>query len=244
LTICGKLIFCIYRECLKTEIKSYRATPTPQQSLLINTQRKALAESLTLHREQAVTYCPTTAAQFAMENAPSSEGAPEQLSTMLPSHYPPRSLVEHLHAAVIDTEKQLRRISCLKALQDTRGLVAQKAHYQQVKSSMSKGTVARTRAQVTMDGLNARIMHSRWQYQHSRQQLFSLGASNEDLKTLKTLKDSDLRELTALMRGDHTLGQGYRSLPWYWQIEAGTATGQVDESDVESRISREYEESG
>jgi hypothetical protein len=238
------LIPCIFRERLKTEIKSFGANPSPRQSLLINARRKALAESLTLHREQAVTYCPPTAAQLATETVSLAEGAPERLSTLLPSHFPPGALGEDTHAAVIDTEKQLRRVSCLKALQDVRGLVAQKAHYQQVKSSMSMGTVARTRAQVAMDALNGRILHARWQYQHSRQQLFTLGASSEDQRTLKTLKDTDLRELTSLMRGDHTPGQGYRSLPWYWRIETGTLIGVTDDSEVESRIAREYEESG
>jgi hypothetical protein len=196
-----------------------------------------------LHREQVVTFCLPTAAQLASGTPSSLEGAPELLSTLLPSHFPPGSLVEHTHAAVIDTEKQLRRVSCLKALQDIRGLVAQKAHYQQVKSAMSKGTVARTRAQVAMDALNARITHARWQYQHSRQQLCTLGASSEDHRTLRTLMDSDLRELTALMRGDHTPRQGYRSLPWYWRVDTGSLIGVSDGSEAESRISDEYEES-
>jgi hypothetical protein len=197
-----------------------------------------------LHHKQAVTYCLPTAAQLATETVPSSEGVPEQLSTLLPSHFPPGALGEHMHAAVIDTKKQLRCVSCLKALQDVRGLVAQKVHYQQVKSAMSMGTVARTRTQVAMDALNMRILHAHWQYQHSRQQLFTLGASSKDQRTLKTLKDTNLRELTALMRGDHMPGQGYWSLPWYWRIETGMLTGITDDSEVESRIACKYEESG
>jgi hypothetical protein len=47
------------------------------------------------------------------------------------------------------------------------------------------------------------------------------------------------------MRGDHTPGQGFRSLPWYWRVNIG-ATG--DESDnasaLEARVTCEYEESG
>jgi hypothetical protein len=191
-----------------------------------------------------MTYCLPTAAQIASKSSLPSEGALEYLSTLLPSHFPPGFLVENSHAAVIDTGKQLRRVSCLKALQDIRGLVAQKAHYNQVKSALSKGTVTRTRAQSAMDGLNTRIMHSRWQYEHSRQQLFTLGPSSADVKTLQILRDSDLRELSALMRGDHTPGQGYRTLPWYWRIETGSVAAVQDDSELESRVTREYEESG
>jgi hypothetical protein len=66
----------------------------------------------------------------------------------------------------------------------------------------------------------------------------------EDTTTFRILSDADLRELSTLMRGDHTPGQGFRSLPWYWRINIG-ATG--DESDnasaLEARVTSEYEES-
>jgi hypothetical protein len=234
----------IRRERLRTEIKSYGLSPTLRQSLMINTRRKTLADSLHVHREQATVFCSSNLTQRAFDPPQSIEGHPELLSTLLPSHFPPGSLPEHTHAPMIETEKELRRVSCLKSLQDIRSLVAQKAHYTQVKTFKTKGTVVKTRAQSAVDGLTTRMMQARWEYQHSRQQLFHLGASAEDRSTLRELNDSDLRELSVLMRGDHTPGQGFRSLPWYWRVKSETLSNPSDDvSELGARVASEYEES-
>lgn len=232
------------RQKLKRDIATLGPTPSPQQSVKIAAKRKELLQLLETHRATAMSFCPWRSEYQEQEGESKDDQQPELLSTLLPGRLPTVILRRYLDSPIIETERQLRRVSCLKALQTVRSLVAQKAHLNKAKSARAKGTQAQTRAQVLIDSVTNRLDMSRWQYTASRQSLQHLGETEGDREAFRELKESDIRDMRALLLADRQPGQGFRVLPWYWRMDLSTevALGATEKENM-SQVEAEYQQS-
>jgi hypothetical protein len=96
------------------------------------TRRKLILTRLSAHRAEGVQFChpiPSSGEPGGDEYS----GEPELMSTLLPSDFPNGALLEASHRALLESERELRRASCLKALQTLRSFAIQRAHIQQTK---------------------------------------------------------------------------------------------------------------
>lgn len=196
------------------------------------------------HRESGAKYVPHVALEQPTKASLEAQGKPEMLRTTLPSRLAKAALHGSGFERVIDCERKLRRVSCLQALQTVRAVAVQKAHLLRGKEQHLRGIIVTTRAEGAITRLATRITHARWLYTNSRKQLFLLGGNEQDDRTFRELKDSDMSGLTAALRGKDKLGDGRVQLPWYWRVSMSES--QDDSEEITSSgaaVREEYEDS-
>jgi hypothetical protein len=236
---------CRHRERLKGDIKSWGNSPTPRQSLETASRRKSLAARLVEHKGLAGRYLPAHALSTIPPPSLSQQGRPELLPTSLPSSCVGSNPVHDAQSKVQETERSLRRVHCLKALQTVRSIAVQRAHMLKGKQQHVRGVIATTRAQGLLVRLTRRLEQARWVYNNSRARLSRLGQTPQDARTFKVLKHEDLRGLTTSLQGKDSLGDGYRRMPWYWRVNLSVNQEDSDEVSIDSQsVHAEYEESG
>jgi hypothetical protein len=171
-------------------------------------------------------------------------GEPELMATMLPSDYPTGTLSQQMYNPLIEAERELRRASCLKALQTLRSFAIQRAHIKQAHHKHVRGIKATTRAATMIQRLGDRLRHAQWIYSDSRDRLVRLGMTQQDRRTYKVLSEKDFQDLLRSVKGQRSLGEGQVKLPWFWRIEP--ALNEQDDESVlssETGVSSEYEDS-
>lgn len=195
------------------------------------------------HRSAAARWCPLTGSTIADTVNEGDLGHPEHQPTLLPSSLPPSTIQSVVSGSILETERELRRVKCLKALQTLRSVAMQHAHLSNSKAKHARGIRAVTRAQDLIQRLTSKMEALRWEYTHSRARLKVLGMTKRDQKTFLSLRASDLQELRFAASKNPRLGEGRIMLPWYWRVnladEDGTSTLTREATDV----SKEYEES-
>lgn len=237
-------MFNCYRNRLKTDIKKWGADPTPRQALECAAKRKAAAARLMAHRDTALKYVPLHLVEASAQTPLENQGKPEKLGLSLPSSLAQTALRSKGYTRVKECERQLRRVSCLKALQTVRAVSIQKAHILRGRPQKKRGVIAITRSEGVLARLADRVTHARWLYTQSRAQLMRLGLTEQDRRTFRPLEDSDMKELSATLHGKDALGDGYTRLPWYWRVELSSDGGDSEQiTSTGAEVQSEYEES-
>jgi hypothetical protein len=165
------------------------------------------------------------------------------MSTLIPSDYSSISTLTGLHRNGVRTERELRRTSCLKALQTVRSLSIQQSQVTRAQSRQPCGQRSTTRSESLLDRYRLRIASARWQYENSRKRLLKLSPSPQDIRTFKELRDEDMRQLSAVLRQGRDLGQGRVTLPWYWRVSLSQNNDTDALEAAEIDIATEHEES-
>jgi hypothetical protein len=216
----------------------------PNQALQLDARRKAILSRLEAHRSQAAKYYPIPTAEELAAETRGVEGEPERMSTLIPSDYSSISTLTGLHRNAVRTERELRRTSCLKALQMVRCLSIQQAQVTRAQSRQPRGQRTSTRSETLLDRYRLRLANARWQYENSRKRLLKLTPSPQDVRTFKELRDEDMRQLSAVLRQGRDPGQGRVTLPWYWRVSLSQDHNDTDVlATTETHIATEHEES-
>lgn len=225
-------------------MRSFGKSPTPRQALETATRRKNVATLLIKHKDEALRYIPPALIQSVAAPSVSDQGKPEHLKTLLPSRLPGVASAQALFLASASSEKALRRVACLKALQSVRALTVQKTHLLKGKEQHIRGIVRTTRAEGLIKRLGDKVKHARWEYTSSRSQLIKMGLSEQDSRTFRPLTDKDMTGLTAALKGKDILGDGYAKMPWYWRVSLSVSAEDSEHiSTSGADIRKEYEES-
>jgi hypothetical protein len=210
----------------------------------LSSRRKQLLARLVAHRTAAMKFCPT-APPLLGTGSDEHAGEPELMATMLPSDYPTGSLSQQLYLPLLEAECELRRASCLKALQTLRSFAIQRAHIKQAHHKHVRGIKATTRAASIVQRLGDRLRHAQWIYSNSHERLLRLGMTHQDRRTYKVLSEMDFQDLLRSVKGQRSLGEGQVKLPWFWRIEP--SQNEQDAENVpsdETGVASEYEASG
>jgi hypothetical protein len=163
---------------------------------------------------------------------------------MLPSDFPNGVLVNPSHGALMESERELRCASCLKALQTLRSFAIQRAHIQQTQLKHASRMKSNTRANTILHRLADRLQHAQWMYTNSRDRLQRLGMTEQDKRTYKPLREQDVKDLLRSIKGQRDLGEGQVKLPWFWRIEP--SRNDLDANSLlpnETGVATEYEDS-
>jgi hypothetical protein len=143
----------------------------------------------------------------------------------------------------MQTERDFRRINCLKCLQTLHSLAMQYAHFTIAKGKHAKGIKAVTRADTQAQRLQSKIDQVRWEYSHSRARLKDLGMTPQDIKTFQPFCANDVQDLKQMALKHDSLVSGQLILPWYWRVslaeEGSSSSLHISATDVAA----EYEES-
>jgi hypothetical protein len=207
------------------------------------TRRKQLLSRLIAHRTEAMKFCPIAPPLFNQDEE-EHVGEPELMSTKIPSDYPAGTLSNRMYETLVEAERELRRASCLKALQTLRSFAIQRAHLKQAHHKHLRGIKATTRAATMIQRLGERLRHAQWIYSNSRERLVRLGMTQQDRGTYKVLREQDFQDLLRSVKGQCSLGEGLVKLPWFWHIQP--ASNQQDDENVpssETGVASEYEDS-
>lgn len=143
----------------------------------------------------------------------------------------------------MEAERILRQAICLKALQTVRATLVQKLRLVKAKCQVH-GVIGTTRAESLLLRLSSRLDHARWEYTNSQTQLIQLGLTSQETWTFLPLTDSDIKGLTAALKGQDRLGDGYARVPWYWCVSMASKT--EDSSHISTTgeaLRKEYKES-
>ncbi|KAF8598254.1 hypothetical protein BDV93DRAFT_561517 [Ceratobasidium sp. AG-I] len=226
------------------DIKSWGSSITPRQSLELAASRKSLSSRLIQHRQQSLRYLPFVFSSTLDAETNETAGKPETLKIILPSSAPAKILKRYSKEPIFATEREVRRVACLKALQSVRTTAIQRAHLLKSKKAHARGIIKVTRAEGAIDCLTTRIAQYRAQYNCSREALHHLGPSAADKHTFRKLQATDLEGLSNLLLGKSQLGEGYVSMPWYWRVQASEGDLDSDEISISKpELRKQYEES-
>jgi hypothetical protein len=207
-----------YRKRLRDDIRVWGSNKTPCQELDVASWRKQILTRLTAHHAEGSRFCrPVPSLQES--HGDEHSGEPEFMSTMLPSDFPTRVLPNTSHRAILESERELRRASCLKALQTLRSFAIQRTHIQQTQLKHTSRMKPNTRASTILQRLGDRLRHAQWIYINSRERLHRLGMTEQDQRMYKALHKQDVRDLLRSVKGQRDLGEGQVKLPWFWRIE-------------------------
>jgi hypothetical protein len=160
---------------------------------------------LAAHNATSVIWCPVPQDTLA-PSVQDEQGHPEHIVTLLPSSYPPQLVTEQVHGPIMQTEREFRRVNCLKSLQTLRSLAMQHAHFTIAKAKHAKGIKAVTRADSQAQRLQTKIEQVHWEYSHSRARLKDLGMTPQDIKTFQPFCANDIRELKQMALKHESLG--------------------------------------
>jgi hypothetical protein len=232
-----------YRKRLRDDIRAWGPSRTPCQELDLVNQRKLILTRLTAHRVEGVQFChpvPSSGEPSGDEHP----GEPELMSTFLPSDFPNGALQEASHEALLESERELHRTSCLKALQTLQSFAIQRAHIQQTQLKHAACVKTNMQASNILHQLGDRLRHVQWLYTNLRERLQRLGFTKQDKRMYKALHEQDVKDLLHSVKGQCNLGEGQMKLPWFWRIEP--SRDQLDTNSVvpsETGVTTEYEDS-
>lgn len=165
------------------------------------------------------------------------------MSTLLPSDYPPGSLPAHLYSTIRDKEHELRRASCLKALQLVRSCSIQRSHVLRANHKHGRGIKAFTHAHSYAERISQKQQHAQWLYTHACTRLERLGMSSEDKLMFLPLRESDIKSLNSFRADRRELGDGQVKLPWYWRVDFSKADKGGRIESTRSDVEKECEDS-
>lgn len=92
-----------------------------------------------------------------------------------------------------------------------------------------KGEIHITRMQGIISRLAARVDMAVWEYRSSYKALLSLGVDHRKMEPLQLLDDSHLSGLSSILAGKRELEEGYKRLPWFWQLNDSSGPGVQDD---------------
>ncbi|KAG8713882.1 hypothetical protein FRC09_018212 [Ceratobasidium sp. 395] len=226
---------------LVTDVKAYGTKPTPRQTAAIATRRAKLLRTLEKHRQLASQFFPlSTDMEPSAQSSDGTGGQPELMSTLLPSDYPPGAISDRQSSPVIEWERQIQRVACLKYLQTVRMISIQKVHVSDSRSKHTRGVKSVTREATQQQRLAERLAAAAWAYNTSRDRLMLLSSSDRDANALRPLTPGDLSSLTEDVKKNRSLGQGWIKMPWYWRVNYAPSVN--DTGDVTLRKSEMAEE--
>ncbi|KAF8600746.1 hypothetical protein BDV93DRAFT_559049 [Ceratobasidium sp. AG-I] len=152
------------------------------------------------------------------------DGRPKATMLCLPSHmFKQLAFTEHTKR-LVQVEVKLRRAKCLQALQRLRTTALQKAQMLISKKTHGRpGKVHNTHIQSMVNRLTNRIKGAISDYTLSRRALLVLSTDSKDGSTFQPLTVADTAGLMTILSAAREPGEGYKQLPWFWNIRpAGT----------------------
>ncbi|KAF8598493.1 hypothetical protein BDV93DRAFT_512498 [Ceratobasidium sp. AG-I] len=118
----------VIQERMRRDVKSMGKSPTACQTADTTAQRQALAVRLDAHHQMSLGYLSEEFGGQFTPSAESSDGRPETVPLCLPSRLPSVVRREGSLQALVSSERKLRRVACLCALQNVQLLAVQEAH--------------------------------------------------------------------------------------------------------------------
>ncbi|KAG9097029.1 hypothetical protein FS749_007239 [Ceratobasidium sp. UAMH 11750] len=204
---------------IQIDAERWGPNPTAAQALDLSTHRKAVLLSLQHHHDEALQFIAVPAQTPIATSSAEADGHPENLKTLLPSDLSPAQLSSFDHPAIVDTEKQLLRVSCLKTLQTARSVTIQRLHVSTSHQKHARGQGLMTQAASHQTRLQECLDFAQWHYNHMRDRLVRLGMSAQDIRTFKPLLLQDLKSLQKDIGKYRPLGEGCIEMPWYWRVD-------------------------
>ncbi|QRV77073.1 hypothetical protein RhiJN_05088 [Ceratobasidium sp. AG-Ba] len=208
-------------ESEQKRLKDLRTTitklATRRQKEQFDAKQKALNERILLFREERDKYM----GDYEEPDHPSlnimNTSEPEDAQLGLPSSYSRQTMQQRKLERLVDLEADIRRADCHDTLDRVRELLGAKALMVKIKKANTRGVAAITRAESKLRAQTEKVQKEQWRYNHSRDALIRLGATEADLKIYQKLADVDLRYLKDYSENDSRgLGQGYASPSWIW----------------------------
>ncbi|KDN33011.1 hypothetical protein RSAG8_13900, partial [Rhizoctonia solani AG-8 WAC10335] len=197
----------------------------------------SLAEETDGHPEHASLYMPS----HLMDCPPRAKdkGKPSKNTARVPNtetKLPPVQLdLTERSTRVVQLEVEVRRAECYETLQRIRMACIQKAQMVTGKNKHARGEKANTRAQTMITRLTTRVTQAMNDYNHSFRALRNLGVSSTDIKPFQLMHSTDMKGLNTILKGERTLGEKDRKLPWFWRVKHHDG-GDGDEEDEEEFV--------
>ncbi|KAG9092290.1 hypothetical protein FRC06_000161 [Ceratobasidium sp. 370] len=135
----------------------------------------------------------------------------------LPCSYCPETIRSLGLGKLVELEADLRRADCNDKLDRVHDLLGAKALTIKFKNENIRGEIQTTKAEAALQAHTDKIHNEQWLYNNSRNTLIRLGATSEDLKIHRRLKNTDLKYLKDFSEKDSRApGQGYMAVPLIW----------------------------
>ncbi|KDN33781.1 hypothetical protein RSAG8_13130, partial [Rhizoctonia solani AG-8 WAC10335] len=194
------------------DIKEYGSPMTQRQWTDVDNRRMALSTRLTSHRNSAALFIDLmlTSVGLLPSLAEETDGHPEHASLYMPSHLmdcPPRAK---------DKGKPSKNTARVPNTETKLPLV-------QLDLTERSTRVV----QLEVEAMN--------DYNHSFRALCNLGVSSTDIKPFQLMHSTDMKGLNTILKGERTLGEKDRKLPWFWRVKHHDG-GNGDEEDEEEFV--------
>ncbi|KAF8603735.1 hypothetical protein BDV93DRAFT_556113 [Ceratobasidium sp. AG-I] len=214
---------------VKQELSSLGSSPTAKQALELFNMRSALSSRIIRHRKDTSHFIDIRVSSMDSSSVQqaSEDGKPEAATLCLPSQMANQLSHTERTKRLVQVEIKLRRAKCLQALQRLRTTALQKAQMLLAKKSKQKpGQVQKTRTQSMIDRLTDRIKGAISDYTSSRRALLILSSDDKDSSTFQSLAETDTSGLMTVLCASREPGEGYKHVPWYWNVRpAGQQPG-------------------
>ncbi|QRV91950.1 hypothetical protein RhiJN_19968 [Ceratobasidium sp. AG-Ba] len=215
---------------LIVDLESYGNQITDRQSLECFNRRSALSSRISRHRQSAAFFVDVMAggSDDSGSLAEETDGQPERAVLYLPSRLGPKLMDAERSQKAKDYEYTLRRVTCLRALHRVKNHSIQKRNMLRGKAKHARGQTNTTRVQGMIDRMSRRVDMAAWEYGNCRGALRALGLKEHDKRTLRELKDRHVSELSKFLDLDRNLGQGYKTIPWIWQLTTAEPDAHIE----------------
>lgn len=229
------------RHFLLDDLKRTGKDPSPKQSQDIFNNRSNLSSRITQHQRDTARFLDIAVPSIDIGPAATEidDGCPEVATLHLPSQIIPQLLLSERTNRVIAHEVHLRCATCVQALQKVRATSILKARLYRTRAKHAKGQVNNTRIQSMVTRMTARIENAVWEYQASRRALMKLSSDTEDKARFQPLQAKEVSQLASILQLDRDLGEGYKSMPWFWSFRAGPDPNSTDGPDNEAEAEGE-----
>ncbi|KAG8793227.1 hypothetical protein FRC12_003444 [Ceratobasidium sp. 428] len=192
---------------------------TPRQALDCFNRRSTLSARIIRHRQSAALFLDVAPSNIYSSSslAEETDGQPEHAPLLLPSRLGDELVSTERSQRVRRIERELRRVSSYRAINRVKlALIEKKNAIDALKKI--RGETKRSRAQAAIDRITQRIDFGCWEYNNSYNALLKVGIPKLDDSVLEPMKDSDISGVITILSTDRDLGEGYKELPWFWQV--------------------------
>ncbi|KAK7015545.1 hypothetical protein VNI00_019079 [Paramarasmius palmivorus] len=211
------------RDKLRQTIQEHKREPTVRQARQINDQRCALRNRVKTFDEVRSIYMPGLSHYLSrtQENEDPSDVDPENIKIWLPSEVPVNEQSKICVPGLAQVEKKLQKARCHDSLKGVRHVLRVKTRMTRFKNSNVRGQRESGKAREIIDKVVSRLVRFADRYRKARLAYMGLEGSGAWEKTLRVLKDEDLRSY----RDPATVRMG--------PGRAGTREQEIQEEDEE-----------
>lgn len=233
-----------YRRDLYVDVKQ-KKSPTTLQLAKFQERRVAIRKKIQHFRELQATYMPGLRSILNDPNVldDSPDVSAECVRLYLPSELSSSNRVSACAVGIGSVEARIRHADASEALEDLRRYLRTRTYLNKWRIKNISGQHRTTRARALQHQVDVKVHAAQTRYRHSRRALMNLDGHGEWEKTLKELRDEDVRALNERALTEHekqereqrtaaghrmtddaregvvvngALGEGRRTLSWIW----------------------------